>query len=287
MQLKDLSEEQTFMQILQTIATAYQEISVMKMREARGYIDHARLFVNMLKDVFESLRYSQKVLHNLEGNFEGKKPLAKILITANTKFHGDILHKIIDSFMKEQDDKGDTFLIGRIGRELLNEYQQTKNIKLYNIPDVNIKMSVLQPLIKELLGYRRIIVYYAKFKSIIEQDPVVTEISNINKLLDEEPQAEKELREKKTVPIYMFEPSGEVIASFLNDNVVISLVRQSILETQLARYASRIKAMNSLLAKVDDNLDKLKKIERKLKRFQSDKKQTERISAMLYINQSA
>src|SRR3989338_10252264 len=166
MQTKDLIEEQKFMQILETIATAYQEISVMKMKEARGYIEHSRLFVNMLKDVFESLRYSKNILHNLEGNIQNKKPLVKILITANTKFYGDILHKIFKTFIAEQSGAGDIFLIGRVGKELLNEYKQIAQVKLYDIPDVNIKMEAIQPLIKDLLEYRQIFVYYAKFKSI-------------------------------------------------------------------------------------------------------------------------
>ncbi|PIZ66593.1 hypothetical protein CO051_06840 [Candidatus Roizmanbacteria bacterium CG_4_9_14_0_2_um_filter_39_13] len=286
MQSKEIVEEQNFMQVLHAIATAYQDISVMKMKETRTFIDHARLYVSMLKDIFESLRYSHPLLHQLNGNPDAKKPLAKILITANTKFHGDILRRIFEKFLDDKDEEGDVFLVGRIGKDLLAQYGQREEIKLIDISDINMEMAQLKPLIPYLFQYKKINLYYAKFKSVMTQDPEVSEITNINKLLEEELEAEKEERKmKEAPPTYLFEPAGEKIVSFLNNNVVISLLRQAVLETQLARFAARLKAMDSLLSRIDENMDSLKKQQRKINHNLSNKKQLERISGMFFWNQ--
>jgi len=286
MQTKDIVEEQKFMMVLQTIATAYQDISVMKMKETRGFIDHARLFVNMLKDIFESLKYSHPLLSRLGVNAAAKKPLAKVLITANTKFHGDILRRIFETFLKDQNEEGDLFLIGKIGKDLLREYGQKDEVKLFDVSDINMKMSDLKPLIYYLLQYKKIYVYHAKFQSIVTQEPEVSELTNINKLLEEELEAEKnEQSHTEAPPTYLFEPSGEKIVSFLNNNVIISLMRQAVLETQLARFASRLKAMDALLVKIDGNMKNLHKQERKIKHDINNKKQLERISGMVFWHQ--
>ncbi|MDP4011052.1 MAG: FoF1 ATP synthase subunit gamma [Candidatus Roizmanbacteria bacterium] len=286
MQSKEIVEEQKFMQVLQDIATAYQDISVMKMKETRTFIDHARLYVSMLKDIFESLRYSHTLLKRLKGNPNAKKPLAKILITANTKFHGDILRRIFEKFLDDKDEKGDVFLVGRVGKDLLAQYGQKTDAKLFDISDINMKMGDLKPLIYYLLQYKKIYVYHARFKSVVTQDPEVSEITNINKLLEEELEAEKEERKLKEIPpTYLFEPAGEKIVSFLNNNVIISLLRQAVLETQLARFAARLNAMDSLLSRIDENMDSLKKQQRKINHDLSNKKQLERISGMFFWNQ--
>jgi len=286
MQTKDIVEEQKFMSVLQTIATAYQDISVMKMKETRGFIDHARRFVENLKSIFESLKYSYPLLDRLNRDEPEKKPLAKIVITANTKFHGDILRRIFEAFLKDQNEKGDVFLIGRIGKDLMQEYGQKAAVKLFDISDINMKMGDLKPLIYYLLQYKKIYVYHAKFSSIVRQDPIVTELTNINKLLEEELIEEQEDRSlAEALPTYLFEPSGEKIVSFLNDNVIISLMRQAVLETQLARFAARLKAMDALLRKIDENMDKLHRQERKIQHDANNRKQLERISGMLFWNQ--
>ncbi|PIZ63165.1 hypothetical protein COY16_02635 [Candidatus Roizmanbacteria bacterium CG_4_10_14_0_2_um_filter_39_13] len=286
MQTKDIVEDQKFMVVLQTIATAYQDISVMKMKETRSFIDHARLFVSMLRDIFESLKYSHPLLSRLEGKTSAKKPLAKVLITANTKFHGDILRRIFETFLKDNKEEGDVFLIGKIGKDLLREYGQKDEVKLFDVSDINMKMSDLKPLIYYLLQYKKIYVYYAKFKSIVTQNPEVSELTNINKLLEEELEAEKEGQNlKEAPPTYLFEPSGEKIVSFLNNNVIVSLMRQAVLETQLARFASRLKAMDALLVKIDENMKSLHKQERKIKHDITNKKQLERISGMVFWQQ--
>lgn len=272
-------EEQTFLRTLKTIATAYQEISVMKMKETRTSIEHSRLFVNRLKEIFESLRFSFPVIKKREDEHK-TKDVAKVLISANSKFHGDILRRIFQEFIKDKDTKGDIFVVGRIGKDFLHEYNALLKYKYFDIPDNSISIQDLKPLITDLVQYTTVHVYYAQFKTVVQQEVISTEIPSIYTLLEEEEKLEKNNKTDEKVPLFLFEPSGEVIAEFLNDNTTISLMRQTLYETQLARYASRIKAMDALLRNIEDDQKKLKREKIKIQRGTSGKKQQERLSGI-------
>ncbi|QQS44644.1 F0F1 ATP synthase subunit gamma [Candidatus Roizmanbacteria bacterium] len=275
----DVVQEQNFLNTLGTIATAYQEISVMKMKETRSTIEQARGFVAQLKEVFDSLRFSYHILKKREDQLK-TKDTAKVLITANSRFHGDILRRIFNTFLKDSDIKGDIFVVGRIGKDFIQEYNSDLEYQFFEIPDNNIRVNDLKPLLYELIQYKTIHVYYAQFKTVIEQDIIATEIPSIYKLLEDEEQEEQNTKEKGTVPMYLFEPSGEEIAEFLNDNVTVSLMRQTLYETQLARYASRIKAMDALLSNIEDEMKFLKREKLKIQRDLNNKKQQERLSGI-------
>ncbi len=272
-------EEQNFLGTLRTIATAYQEISVMKMKETRSTIEQARSFVHQLKEIFESLRFSYPIIKKRADQLK-TKDVAKVLITANSRFHGDILRKIFNTFIKDKDLKGDIFVVGRIGKDFIQEYNENLEYQFFEIPDNNIKVNDLKPLLYELIQYKTIHVYYAQFKTVIEQDIISTEIPSIYTLLEDEEKNEQQSKNKGNIPMYLFEPSGEEIAEFLNDNVTVSLMRQTLYETQLARYAARIKAMDALLSNIEDEMKYLKREKLKIQRYINNKKQLERLSGI-------
>ncbi len=275
----DVVQEQNFLNTLGTIATAYQEISVMKMKETRSTIEQARGFVAQLKEVFDSLRFSYPIIKKREDQLKTKEA-AKVLITANSRFHGDILRRIFNTFLKDQDVKGDIFVVGRIGKDFIQEYNSDLEYQFFEIPDNNIRVNDLKPLLYELIQYKTIHVYYAQFKTVIEQDVIATEIPTIYKLLEDEEKEKQDKKEKGAIPMYLFEPSGEEIAEFLNDNVTVSLMRQTLYETQLARYASRIKAMDALLSNIEEGIKHLKREKLKIQRDLNNKKQQERLSGI-------
>lgn len=282
----NIIDEQIFMKTLRTIATAYQQISVMKMKETREYIQHSRSFVTKLKEIFESLKFSSPYLDlkKLRKNSMATKAEASVFISANAKFHGDILRRIFSLFLKHMNPQSDIYVIGRVGKEFIKAYPQEMHVTFVDIPDEDIRIKThLLPLIQKLMQYKKIQIYYAQFKTVIDQEPESLEIETIETLLQEGTEKKRTNEQKDQMPIFLFEPSGEEIAQFLNDNVLVSLMRQSLYDTQLARYGSRITAMNSLLNNIDDNLHELKRKKRKIIHDIENKKQLERISGMLVM----
>lgn len=274
-----LKEDKQLIDILNNLATAYQEISVLKMKEARETIKHSRDFVEKLKIVFNSLTSSHELDLSKTKNLK-KVNTAKVLITANSRFNGDILRKITDAFLTDKDNAdADIFVIGKIGEDLLKEASLDFKYKTVQIPDTNITSQDLKELLQQLIKYRSVYVYYAVFKTVLNQEVLITQIPSIYSLLDKKIQVQPD---GSNSMLYLFEPSGEEIADYLNDSVSISVVRQTIYETELARHAARISAMSKLIDKTNQESVKIKKEMLKINRSLNDRKQRERLTGISF-----
>jgi ATP synthase F1 gamma subunit len=274
-----LNEDKQLIDILNNLATAYQEISVLKMKEARETIKHSRDFVEKLKIVFNSLTSSHELDLSKTKNLK-KVNTAKVLITANSRFNGDILRKITDAFLTDKDNHdADIFVIGKIGEDLLKEVNLDFKYKTVQIPDTNITSQDLKELLQQLIKYRSVYVYYAVFKTVLNQEVLITQIPSIYSLLDKKIQVQPD---GSNSMLYLFEPSGEEIADYLNDSVSISVVRQTIYETELARHAARISAMSKLIDKTNQESVKIKKEMLKINRSLNDRKQRERLTGISF-----
>jgi len=279
----ELTGEIDFLGNLNQLATVYQSISIMKMQQIRAGVTNNRVYVDQLLDIFKSLKYAKIEDHDkenaenmLNSSTTAVKPMATVIITANAKFHGDILRRIFDHFIKKYDRKGDLYVIGKIGRELLENYHDKINFKEFDISDLNFTIHDLKPILFNILQYKQIHVYYALFKNIVDQIPTDADIADFQKLTF------KELAEAqgKEHPEYLYEPSGQEIVNFIHNNVVAMLLLQTVSETHLARLASRMKAMDSLLIRIEETLKTLKFRERRLKRYIQDTKQIDRMAGI-------
>src|SRR3989344_5517747 len=264
-QKSDIANEIDFLANLRQLARVYESISTIKMQQIRESIIQSRSFVANLMDIFQSLQYEhpeEKVeveKQLIEQRGKGLKPLATVIITANAKFHGDILRKTFDYFISQYDKKGDLFVIGKIGRELIREYEADIVFKEFDISDINFTIQDLKPILFHLLQYKKIHVYYAVFKNLVEQIPSDTDIADILKLTPEELQ-------KKT--------------GYIHNSVIAMLLLQTVSETNLARLASRLNAMDALLQRIDVDVKHLESRKRRVDRNIQNSKQSERLAGM-------
>ncbi len=280
----DIIEEIAFLDNLNKLAAVYETISIIKMQQIRKGIISSRTYVDNLIDIFTSLQYAkpdQKRDREREGLISKqeieKEPLATVIITANAKFHGDILRKIFNHFIQHYDKTGDLYVIGKIGREFMNEYSNTIKFQEFDISDLNFTIHDLKPILFHLLKYKKIQVYYAIFKNIVEQIPLETDIADLQKLTAEEVAKAAAAKEH---PDYLYEPSAYDISSFVHNNVIAMLLLQTVSETHLARLASRMKAMDTLLQRVETDIKILNQRKRRAIRSLQDSKQLDRLSGM-------
>ncbi len=273
---KNLEQDLDFLTVLRTLAVAYEDISIIKMQQTRNTILMARKYIDQLKNILESIQAAGSTSPLNHGIAKKKKPLATVVVTANTKFQGDITRRIFEHFAHSNRNPGDIYVIGKIGNELMHDYD--KNIKYtdFEVSDIDISMKDLQPFLQYLLQYQEINVYYALFKNLITQDPASVDIGNKYLLSLEAP----DQIDKKKTPTFLFEPSVEEIGTFVNDNSIALMLLQTIYETQLARFASRMKAMDLLIQRIDDDSVTIKHVQRKLQRQVENSKQLERLTGV-------
>jgi len=86
---------------------------------------------------------------------------------------------------------------------------------------------------------------------------------------------------KREVMHFLFEPSLEKILAFFETQIFTSMFKQTVHESHLSLFASRINAMESALQNITSQLIILGSEKRRTKKLMDNKKQLERVAGRL------
>jgi ATP synthase F1 gamma subunit len=273
---------------LKTITQAYEELSVMRMQRIRNSVLKTRDFLEHLSRVFFDVKTSYKKQieqllakqHKEKINPETlhfkKNKTASIYISANAKMYGDIINKTFRYFLEHvRNNDTDIVIVGKIGKELYENTDVKKPYTYFDLPDVGFTLEQLKPLINKMLDYENVNVFYGKFENMMQQNATFSNVSG------EQPfEATQAINNREPVRYFIFEPSLEKILNFFEKQIFTSLFKQTVHESQLARFASRIKAMEEATVNIENNIKKLYIQQRKLKHLTQNKKQITAMSGI-------
>lgn len=287
---KQLSEDIEFLSTLRTLCLSYEEISVMKMQKIRGLVLSTRSFFTKLSDVYFNVKssYKDKIQAIMKkkkitdpsklvrGDKNGKS--VAVLLSANTKLHGSIVDEVFALFTSYiNQNPSDLIIIGRLGRELYEKLPKSSGGKKYlyfEIPDMEVNLEDIKSVVYHLLQYEKITVFYGEYSTMMEQIPKMASITGDTKDVPSHENNQK----------FIFEPKLETILSFFETQIFSSLFKQTVHETQLARFASRIKAMESAIERIEGGQKSLYNEKRRLLRLLENNTQLERLSGMSLWN---
>jgi len=278
--------ELEFLDTLKNLAVAEEEIAMIKIRLARGSVLATRDFLTSLAEVFYHVKssYTKHILEKMEKNKEQNKPVTStipnngkdilIFLSANNKLYGDIIPKIFDEFRKAYEKPNtDIAIVGKVGKQMYEEGGFTKPYQYFEIADSEKGFTDLKPLMQYIVAYRNAIIFYGKFSNIVEQ-----EASEVN--ISTEYPFPAGANETAKAYSFLFEPSIEKVMNFFETQLLFSLFKQTVHEAELARYGSRIKAMETALESVNEDISATIKAERRMKTLLANKKQLERIAGI-------
>lgn len=287
-----LENEIELMSTLKLITQAYEEISVMRMQRIRTSVLQTREFLSKLNEVYKDvkLNYHERLLEffsKKKRNDLSKSMLEKngktvsVLLSTNSKLNGEIIQKVFRDFVQHVNkEETDIVIIGKVGRGLFEQLGIKKQFQYFELPEDAVDTITIKDLVLSLLPYKTVNVFYGKFDSLMFQNPVITNVTGNEQILEEV----KDKDGKSHVPAFIFEPSVEKILQFFETQIFSSLVKQSVHESELARYASRIRAMEEAMQHVDKTNKQLYSQKRKLKQLLNNKKQLEIMSRVSMIN---
>lgn len=286
---RTLATEFQMIETLKTLATAYEQISVMRIQRVRGSVLTTRDFLSGLAEIFRDVKQSYKeeiaklIKHKknnkvtLSGLTKNGKTVA-ILLSANNKLYGDIIARVFNLFM--QDIKSnlnyDIVIIGKIGKAMFDQRETGRKYTYFDLPDEGAKLSDVSPILKYAVVYEKILVYYGRFVNIISQEPAVSEVSGEESLINEPIEEEK----PRDAAPYFFEPNLQKIMGFFEDQVFASILKQVVDESELSRLASRIKSMEDSLGMIEKEESTLLKTANRMRRMTEDTKQIQRLSGI-------
>lgn len=284
--MKVTSKELSTLEYLRDIIEAYEEVASLRMRHVKNSVLQNREFLDGLRKVFYQVKYAyQKELKDLQkkkrkkGDFKyirstnGKT--VSVLLTANTGLYGDIISSTFDIFVEHiKNTDTDIFVVGKIGRVLFDQLNlQNRVIKFFDLADSGSDKDRLDKLLYELINYDKIVVFHGRFKNILSQEPAAVSISG--DIFDEEPK--KYISDAR----FIFEPSLEKVMAHFEQEILASIFEQSVHESNLSKYASRMIHLDEASERISGELKKTSMHYRRIKHRRQNAKQLATLTGVL------
>ncbi|HMH31077.1 MAG TPA: F0F1 ATP synthase subunit gamma, partial [Methylomirabilota bacterium] len=236
----EIAREEAAMSTLVELTSAFEGIASMRIAQIKDQVMQSTRFFNDLWDIYSQLRVDNLFTFGREK--AGPKVIDKdlyIIITAEGGFSGDIDQKLVQLMLKGYDpSKQDIIVIGHHGATQLA--QEGVNYKKYfKMPVKDRNINVL-PIIHEVQNYKTTKLFYQEYISLMAQEVKSIELSSAVRNRGSAADKPDEIISENN---YIFEPSAYAVAAHLERSMMQIAISQLLLESKLAQYASRFKAM--------------------------------------------
>ncbi len=245
----DIKREELAMTTLVELTGAFESLASMRIAQIKNQVLQATEFFKQLWYIYSQLRVNPDFGfgRRQEAGQVNNKELY-ILITAEGGFSGDIDQKLIKLMMQTyQADKNDIIVIGHHGALQLAQ-RGVSYKKYFKLPvrDQNINVA---PIINEIQTYRSTVVFYQEYVTLMVQDVKRIELINVVQQQGRKAAAKEDVISEAN---YIFEPSTYDLVDHLERSMLYIAVSQLILDSKLAQYASRFRAMTASHQRADE-----------------------------------
>jgi ATP synthase F1 gamma subunit len=290
-QKKEIIEEIAALDNIKDMAENYEEIAATRMQRIKDSVLQSRDYLAELSDVFVDLKssYQKEVKDILEKRKKGDRNVTPLLqkngrtllvyLSSNGRLYGPVTKKTFDLFvtdLKQKDnDKLDILIMGGAGKEMFETSGINKKFEYIHVPDDAISDEEVKAIMKKYLEYEHVYIYYGKFGNVVKQIANSTSITGEDIFETEVP---------STVPRedrFIFEPALDKIFHFFETQIMSTLFRQTFLENQLARQASRVNAMEEALVHIEEEAKKLNHEKVRIRHLTQNRKQLETMSGFV------
>jgi len=254
---KALVEEKLFMVSLEDIVVSFEEISAIKTRQIKKGVLYNRNFLEGLNQAYAYVAYSQK-LYKKELKAKDAQDANKttdtvrVLLATNTGLFGSLVRNTFELFVSDVEEgkkvhnRGDLIVIGKMGVTFMSAFLPLEQYTYFDLSDMSDDETNTKAIFSQLSKYTDIIVYHGIFKSILRQDSVKTFV------LGQIERIKEELSSKKSHFNFLFEPSITEVSSYFETQIRLLLFEQTLSESSLSKYASRMVALNDARDRISD-----------------------------------
>lgn len=265
------------MEALTEITSVFEGIASMRIAQIKTQVQQATQFFNELWAIYSQIRVDATFQF---GRSQSKETISKkdlyVIITAEGGFSGDIDQKLIQLMITTYDkEKQDILVIGHHGAIQLAQ-RGISFKKYFKLPtkDQNINVG---PIIREVQQYKSTTVFYQEYVSLMVQDVRKIELSAA---VTSEGKNTKTSKEFISTENYIFEPSSYDVVDHLEASMMRIALSQLILDSKLAQYASRFRAMSASHERAEESVGDLKMSYNRSRRAIKDARLKEIINGM-------
>ena len=249
MTVRELTDTIEQGETLKLISTAYTEIATAKLKKIRSLVLQNRLFLQDLSAVFLAVKQvatARKIPKSIQRKSKGT---ISLIITSNYHFYGNVNSNLIKFFIAHpliNSGQSDLIVIGQTAIKHLKDMHFPKPFIEVSLKKDYPDFSELNLLVEKTKDYNQVLVFFAKMKTVMVQQPSIVDITQSSYLKPPLRQAQgKE-------PLFIFEPELEKVLLFFESQVKNLLLAQTFLESELSRTASRLVSMDQAQSNADD-----------------------------------
>lgn len=271
---------------IKEIVGASEEIASMKMRSIRGQVLESRDLNDELTEIYRevTISYKNQIMglmeqknHGYSGTQNKDVPIslkkgngltAVVFLSANSGFFSKILEKTYREFVTYLDSHEHVhpIIIGEFGKKLFTDQYPGRDFVFHVFSEKENNSESLEQVTKELINYDNVIIFYPRFESLASQTVAALDVSG-----SKNGQSDQSVTEVH----YLFEPSIEKILAFFEGEIFAGIIHQTVTESELARYASRITTLDIARENINTKLKSINLQKRFATHRLMNKKQTE------------
>jgi F-type H+-transporting ATPase subunit gamma len=276
-QLNEIAQERDSMDTIVNLTSAFEGIASMRIAQIKDQVIMSQQFFGELWHIYSQIRVDE--LFHFGRSQSVEKPIEKelmILITSEGSFSGDIDQKLLKVALKEYTpQKNDIIIIGHHGAIQLAQ-RGISYIKSFKLPGQDRNINVV-PVLALVQKYASTVVYYQSYASLTKQNVKKIKLSTA---VAERGESVGRGEEVITEHNYIFEPSTYEVIDHLERSMMLITLSEVILESKLAQYASRFRAMTAAHDKADETYADLNHLYSRAKRYLKDERLKEIINSL-------
>jgi ATP synthase F1 gamma subunit len=251
--LSEILRERDAMATMSQLSSAFEGIASMRISQIKDQVLQSQTFFGDLWKIYSQIHLDGMFGFGRQANVIPIQKELMILITSEGSFSGDIDQRLVKEALKHYDaTKNDVVVVGHHGAVQLKQ-NNVPFVKSFRMPsrDQNINVT---PLTAESQKYQSTIVYYQEYVSLSTQQIKSIHLGAAVAARGKQVGAADEIISEKT---YIFEPSSFDVVNHLERSMMQSMLGEVILESKLAQYASRFRAMSAAKDKSNESLGEL------------------------------
>jgi ATP synthase F1 gamma subunit len=265
---------------IEDLTDVFENIASMHIAKIHDRVVASKVFFADLWDTYQELRVNPKDHFTHQRQLIGGHKVL-LAITTEGKLSGGIDEMIIDGMLANYTDPAHTqvMVIGSNGVALL----QRRGIKIahtFSMPEHDSNFSVSN-IIEAMDGAGEIAVFYQTYESLRVQKVVSIELNSAVRELSEDVKEHKKVVSSRD---YIFEPSIDKIAEYMESVMFGVALIQVVMETKLAQYANRFNNMSRAKQKASDLAKDFRLQYYHAKRAENDERLKEMIRAVRTLN---
>jgi F-type H+-transporting ATPase subunit gamma len=246
----EYAREEASMATLVELTSVFEGIASMRIAQTKNQVLQSTKFFDDLWKIYSQLRVDSMFTY---GRAKSDATIIQkelfIIITAEGGFSGDIDQKLVQLMLKEYTPENNEIIcIGHHGAMQLAQ-RGVSYKKYFKLPkkDQNINVT---PILREVQQYKSAKMFYQEYVSLMVQDVKRIELSSaVKERADSSDNPDEIINEDN----YIFEPSTYAVAAHLERSMMQIAISQLILESKLAQYASRFRAMTASHQRADES----------------------------------